>query len=316
MTLAPDSFTILLMAYGSPNSVEEVGDYLTDIRGGRKPTMEEVERLKERYRRVGGKTPLLKITNSQARALEDRLLSENIRAKVYVGMKHWRPFIRETVSVIVAEGSSSILGVALAPHYSRLGIGGYEGAVERALGSVPGPPSFRMVRNWHDQPALISAWSRRVREGLRKLPNPSKAIVLFTAHSLPKRMVSEDDPYQIQLSETCRLVAREAGLKTWDFAFQSAGNPREDWLGPHLSGMIADLAGSGVEEILVCPVGFVSDHLEILYDLDVEAKEQARSLGARLERTASLNDDPEFIAALVSVVRSNLAEAAEIRLGT
>ncbi len=304
------------MAYGSPDSLDDVEDYLTHIRGGRRPTVEEVEHLKERYRRVGGKTPLLEITNSQARALEARLLSERMPAKVYVGMKHWHPFIQETVGQMVAEKARSVLGIALAPHYSRLGIGGYAGAVERALGSVRNPPSFRMVKNWHDQPPLISAWSRRVWEGLRKLPDPAKPVVLFTAHSLPKRMVPGDDPYAVQLTETCGLVAREAGLKLWDFAFQSTGTPREDWLGPHLAGKIAELAGSGVKEILVSPVGFVSDHLEILYDLDVEAKEQARSLGVKLERTASLNDNPEFITALASVVTSKLAEVSENPLST
>jgi protoporphyrin/coproporphyrin ferrochelatase len=291
---------VLLMAYGSPNSLDEVGEYLRQVRGGRLPTPEDVERLRDKYRQVGGQTPLLKITLAQAKALEEKLQSQQFDSKVYIGMKHWHPFIEDVVEKIVNDGAPSIIGLALAPHYSKLSIGGYVDAVRRGLARTTRPVPFNMVESWHDQQSLITAWSRRVHDGLEKFDEPSKPVVLFTAHSLPKRFVQDDDPYWTQLQETSQLVASRSGIKSWDFAFQSAGNPIESWMGPSIKEKITELTGRGFRELLVCPVGFVSDHLEILYDLDIEAKNYASSLGARLERTASLNDDPEFINAIAS----------------
>jgi protoporphyrin/coproporphyrin ferrochelatase len=291
---------VLLMAYGSPNSLDEVGEYLRQVRGGRQPTNQEVELLRERYRQVGGQTPLLKITPAQAKALEEKLQSQQLGSKVYVGMKHWHPFIEDVVEKIATDGAASIVGLALAPHYSKLSIGGYADAVRRGLAKTRRPVSFTMVDSWYDQPSLISALAGRIRGGLEKFDEPSGAVVLFTAHSLPKRFVADNDPYWTQLQETSRLVAARSGIKNWDFAFQSAGHPIESWMGPGIKEKIGELSGKGFHELLVCPIGFVSDHLEILYDLDIEAKSYAASLGARLERTISLNDDPEFIGAIAS----------------
>ncbi len=298
---------VLLMAYGSPNSLDEVGEYLRQVRGGRLPTPEEVERLRERYRQVGGQTPLLKITLAQAKALEEKLRSERFDSRVYVGMKHWHPFIEDVVEKIPSDGAPSIIGLALAPHYSRLSIEGYADAVKRGSAKTARPVPFTMIESWHDQQSLIAALSRRVLEGLEKFDEPSKAVVLFTAHSLPKKFVQGGDPYWSQLEETSQLVASKSGIRSWDFAFQSAGHPIDSWLGPNIKEKIAELSGKGFRELLVCPVGFVSDHLEILYDLDIEAKGYASSLGARLERTVSLNDDPEFINAIASRLRPLLS---------
>ena len=298
---------ILLMAYGSPNSLDEVGEYLRQVRGGRSSTPEEIERLTERYRQVGGQTPLLKITLAQAKALEERLQSERLDSPVYIGMKHWHPFIEDVVEKIVSDGSASIVGLALAPHYSRLSIGGYSDAVRRSLASIGRRVPFAMVESWHDQQSLISALSRRVRDGLGKFDDPYSAVVLFTAHSLPKKFVADDDPYWSQLQETSQFVANKSGIRSWDFAFQSAGQPIESWMGPSIKEKIAELSGKGFRELLVCPVGFVSDHLEILYDLDIEAKSYAASLGTRLNRTGSLNVDPEFIDAIASRLRPLLS---------
>jgi len=298
---------VLLMAYGSPNSLEEVGEYLRQVRGGRLPTPEEVVRLQDRYRQVGGQTPLLKMTLAQAKALEEKLQSERIDSKVHVGMKHWHPFIEDVVEKIVTDGAASVIGFALAPHYSRLSIGGYADAVRRGLARTERPVAFTMVESWHDQQSLITALSRRVCDGLEKFDEPSRALVLFTAHSLPKKSVADNDPYWSQLQETSQLVASKSGIKSWDFAFQSAGHPIDSWMGPGIKEKITELSGRGFRELLVCPVGFVSDHLEILYDLDVEAKGYAASLGTRLERTASLNDDPEFINAIASRLRPLLS---------
>jgi ferrochelatase len=215
-------------------------------------------------------------------------------------MKHWHPFIEDVAEKIVSDGAPGIIGLALAPHYSKLSIGGYADAVKRGLARTDRPLPFTMVESWHDQQPLITALSRRVHEGLEKFPIPSNVVVLFTAHSLPKKFVQVDDPYWRQLQETSRLVASKSGIKSWDFAFQSAGHPIDSWMGPSIKDQITELSGKGIRELLVCPVGFVSDHLEILYDLDIEAKSYALSLGTRLERTASLNDDPEFINAIAS----------------
>jgi len=291
------------MAYGSPNSPDEVGPYMSQVRGGRQITPQEVYDLKERYRLVGGKTPLLSITLAQAKALRSKLASDETRFPVYVGMKHWHPFIEDTVQEIIKDGADSIIGVALAPHYSRLSIGGYEDAIVRGLSKGATKIPLTMVKSWHTNQSLIEALSTRVRDGLDKMQRPGEVPVLFTAHSLPKRLVQSDDPYEKQLFETSSLVADSAGIKHWSFAFQSAGDPKENWLRPQIHEQINKLARDGFSEILVCPVGFVSDHLEILYDLDIEAKQQAKSLGVRLERTMSLNDDPGLIQALASVVR-------------
>jgi len=276
---------------------------MSQVRGGRQITPQEVYDLKERYRLVGGKTPLLSITLAQAKALRSKLASDETRFPVYVGMKHWHPFIEDTVQEIIKDGADSIIGVALAPHYSRLSIGGYEDAIVRGLSKGATKIPLTMVKSWHTNQSLIEALSRRVRDGLDKMQRPGEVPVLFTAHSLPKKMVADDDPYEKQVFETSNLVAGSAGMKHWDFAFQSAGDPKENWLGPQIHEQINKLARDGFSEILVCPVGFVSDHLEILYDLDIEAKQQAKSLGVRLERTMSLNDDPGLIQALASVVR-------------
>ncbi len=309
--MVEEHIAVLLMAYGSPNSLEEVAEYLRQVRGGRSTTPAEVERLRDRYRKVGGQTPLLKITLAQASALQARFDSDRIPARVHVGMKHWHPFIEETVQNVVSEGASSIVGLALAPHYSKLSIGGYEEAVHRGLDKTKAVP-FSMIKSWHTQPHLIQALAQRVRTGLDTMEKPSDAALLFTAHSLPKRLVSEDDPYLAQLNETSRLVADQAGAGFWDFAFQSAGEPADSWLGPQIKEKIAELSGKGFREILVCPVGFVSDHLEILYDLDIEAKEYGRSLGVRVARTQSLNDDPEFISAIAETVKPFLSSMVAI----
>ena len=298
---------VILMAYGSPNSLDEVGDYLAQIKG-RRASPAEIEHLQDRYRQVGGKTPLLKITRSQARALEQKLHAEGVPVKVYFGMKHWHPFIEDTVQDVVRDGANHLIGIALAPHYSKLSIGGYENAVRRGLAKQRRNIPYTMVRSWHIEHHLINALSIRVQASLRKLNSPSKAAVLFTAHSLPKRTVMPDDPYQNQLLETSRLVAEQARVGYWDFAFQSAGEPTDAWLGPQLREQIVKLSEAGFKrEILVCPVGFVSDHLEILYDLDIAAKKFAESLDIRLERTPSLNDDPDFINALASVTKSSVS---------
>src|SRR6266436_1887268 len=296
------------MAYGSPNSLDEVGDYLSQVRGARGSSPDEIEHLKQRYRRVGGRTPLLEITRSQADALEKKLLREGMRARVSFGMKHWHPFVEDVVEKISTDNPPILVGLALAPHYSKLSIGSYEDSVRRGLARKHSNVPFVMVKSWHTEPSLITALSTRVSKGLSEMRGSQRIIVVFTAHSLPLRAVFDDDPYQAQLLETSQLVAKEARVTDWDFAFQSASGPTGTWLGPSLKEKISEFSNKGIKQVLVCPVGFVSDHLEILYDLDVEAKEYANSLGIALARVSSLNDDAMFIEALAAVVRPLLTE--------
>jgi protoporphyrin/coproporphyrin ferrochelatase len=285
------SDAVVLMAYGSPSGPEDVRPYLEDVRGGRPVSDEAVEELAERYRRIGGRSPLDDVTEAQRAALESEL-----RVPVFVGMKHWRPRIAEAVDSALAGGATRILGLVLAPHYSRLSVGEYRGRLDAAVG---GRAEVVLVESWHDHPGFVDIVADRVRG--------TDAWVVFTAHSLPERILADGDPYQEQLLETSRLVAERAGLERWSFAFQSASATGEPWLGPDVLEELPRLHEAGVRKVLVAPVGFVSDHLEILWDLDVEARERAGELGLELERIESLNDDPAFVRALAELAEERLA---------
>jgi ferrochelatase len=274
------------MAYGSPSRPEDVRPYLEDVRGGRPVSDEAVEELAERYRRIGGRSPLDDVTEAQRVALEREL-----DTPVFVGMKHWRPRIAEAVEAALEAGATRIVALVLAPHYSRLSVGGYRDRLEEALS---GRAELVLIESWHDEPAFLGVLAGRVRG--------TDAWVVFTAHSLPERILADGDPYRDQLLETSRLVAERAGLKRWSFAFQSASATGEPWLGPDLSEELERLSGEEVRSVLVAPVGFVSDHLEILWDIDIEAREKAEELGVELRRIDSLNDDPAFVRALTNVV--------------
>ena len=281
---------VILMAYGSPATPEDVPAYLADIREGRQVSQEAIDELTERYRRIGGSSPLEEITEAQRAALEREL-----GLPVFVGMKHWRPRIAEAVEAALAGGAETIVGLVLAPHYSRLSIAGYRERLESAL---EGRAELLFVESWHDHEPFLDLLAARVRG--------FAGAVVFTAHSLPERILQDGDPYHDQLLETSRLVAERAGLADWSFAFQSASASGEPWLGPDIVEELDRLAANGVRRVLVCPVGFVSDHLEILWDLDIEARERAAELGLELDRIESLNDDPAFIRALAELVRQRL----------
>jgi protoporphyrin/coproporphyrin ferrochelatase len=278
---------VVLMAYGSPSEPEDVRPYLEDVRGGRPVSDEAVEELAERYRRIGGRSPLDDVTEAQRAALEREL-----GVPVFVGMKHWRPRIADAVEAALAAGATRIVGLVLAPHYSRMSIGGYRERLEEALA---GRAELVLVESWHDEPAFVEVLAKRVRG--------TGAGVVFTAHSLPERILADRDPYRDQLLETARLVAEKAGLQRWSFAFQSASSTGDPWLGPDVLDELGRLRAEGVERVLVEPIGFVSDHLEILWDLDVEGRERAEELGLEWARTESLNDDPAFVHALADLVR-------------
>jgi ferrochelatase len=284
------SDAVLLMAYGSPSRPEDVRPYLEDVRGGRPVSDEAVEELAERYRRIGGRSPLDDVTEAQRSALEREL-----GVPVFVGMKHWRPRIGEAVESALGAGATRIVGLVLAPHYSRLSVGEYR---ERLEAAVAGRARVVIVESWHDHPGFIDVLGDRVRG--------TGAWVVFTAHSLPERILADGDPYRDQLLETSRLVAERAEVEHWSFAFQSASTTGEPWLGPDILDELDRLREAGETNVLVAPVGFVSDHLEILWDLDIEARERADELGLELNRIESLNDDPAFIRALAELAEERL----------
>ena len=278
---------VVLMAYGSPTELSDIRPYLEDIRGGRPVSDEAVEELTERYRRIGGRSPLDDVTEAQRSALEQEL-----ELPVFVGMKHWRPRIGEAAGLAVAGGADVVVGIVLAPHYSKLSVEGYRERLEEGLA---GRAELRFVESWHTHEPYIAVLADRVRG--------TDAHVVFTAHSLPARILDEGDPYRDQLLETSQLIAERAGLDSWSFAFQSESRTGEPWLGPDILDELDSLEARGVERVLVCPVGFVSDHLEILWDLDVEGRERAAQLGLELERIESLNADPVFIRGLADLCR-------------
>jgi ferrochelatase len=289
---------VVLMAYGSPTRPEDIPAYLEDIRGGRPVRPEAVAELAERYRRIGGSSPLNEITERQRAALE-----HDLGVPVYVGMKHWTPRIADAVDRALEEGAERIVGLVLAPHYSGISIGGYRDRLEDGVGSRA---ELVMIESWHDHKPFVEILAERVGE--------TDAHVVFTAHSLPARILDQGDPYKDQLLETSRLVAERAGVASWSFAFQSASPTGEPWLGPDILEELDDLYARGVRKVLVAPVGFVSDHLEILWDIDVEAREKADELGLELDRIESLNDAPEFARALSVLVEQVLDEPTRIEV--
>jgi len=287
---------VILMAYGSPERVADVPAYYADIRGGRPIAPEHLADLVARYRSLGieDSNPLNAITETTRAALE-----EELGLPVLTGMKHWTPRIAEAVEAALANGAQRLVGLVLAPHYSRLSIGGYRKLLDEA---VADRADVVFVDSWHDEQGFVSFLADRVRD--------TDAHVVFTAHSLPARILDEGDPYRDQLLETAQLVADSAGVEDWSFSFQSESPTGEPWLGPDILDHLADLSARGIERVLVCPVGFVSDHLEIRWDIDTEAQDKARELGLELDRIEMPNDDPRFVRILGDIVRSRLAAIA------
>ena len=301
---------VLLMAYGGPDSLDEVEPYVMDIRGGRPVSEHFIEEIKERYRRIGGKSPLLELTRTQARALEKELTDQGVSNRTFVGMRHWQPRIREAVDEIRFAGLSDVVALCMAPQYSEMSIGAYFGRYREALSEFGLAWKTIYIESWHDHPLLLQAFAQKAREALSRFPAEVRPDVpiLFTAHSLPERILSSSDPYDCQVKETAARVAQRLDQSRWVFAYQSQGHSAEKWLGPKVEEILERLASEGVENVLVAPIGFVSDHVEVLYDVDVHFRERAASLGLRLERCASLNDDPLFIRAMAATVRTHLQQ--------
>lgn len=296
---------VLLMAYGTPEHLSDVGPYYRDILGGREPSPEAVAMLTERYRAVGGRTPLLEITRSVADLLEQRLNRGGGDASwhVYVGMKHWHPYIAEAVENIVSDGIDELVALPLAPHYSRMSTGGYRDAVAHSMAQASSSPPTRFIESWHANPQFTALIAQRIRDALaRPDAAPSDVEILFTAHSLPARIIDEGDPYPEELAESAAAVAQAAGIASWRFAYQSAAKTGTPWLGPDILEGIEEIAREGGKNVLVVPSGFVCDHLEILFDVDVTAKRAAESLGVRLSRIEMPNDSPDSVEVLFDIV--------------
>ncbi|PUA35673.1 ferrochelatase [Paenibacillus elgii] len=297
---------VLVMSYGTPESLDQVEAYYTHIRRGNPPTPEQLKDLTDRYEAiVGGFFPLRENTDKQVQALEARLNEKypDTTFVCYQGLKHASPFIEDGVERMVQDGITEAVGVVLAPHYSVMSVGGYIKRAQEKADSLG--LSMRFVKSYHLHPALIEALVQRVEEGLNRFEGVAKDAVkvIFTAHSLPEKILEMKDPYPDQLLETSKAIAERCGITHWQFGWQSAGQTGVPWLGPDILDVLHTVKKEKqAEHVLICPIGFVSDHLEVLYDLDIEAQKTARELGLRLERTRSLNTDPLYMETLSDVV--------------
>lgn len=308
--MAKRKIAVLVMAYGTPHTLDEVEAYYTHIRRGRKPSEEALADLVARYEAIGGCSPLFARTLQQVKALEDQLnqQDQDIQYTAYLGMKHISPFIEEAVEQMAQDGIKEAVGLVLTPHYSTMSVGSY---LERAQESCQAHGiKLHAIHDWYRLKEFIDTLALRLQNTLIQLNTMPimQQRVLFSAHSLPKRILDMRDPYPQQLKETCELVAQRTSLPVWSFAWQSAGKSGEEWLGPDLLTMLDQLAAEGVKGVVSCPIGFVSDHLEILYDLDIEAKQHANQLGITWLRTPSLNADSQLITGLANMIMNRIKE--------
>ena len=297
---------VLLMAYGTAQGADDVLRYYTHIRHGRPPSPEQLSDLAARYQAIGGISPLAAITEKQARALEIALNARHGPGafRVFMGMKHSPPFIADAVHAMADAGIAQAVGLVLAPHYSSMSVGAYIAEAESAIEKLGQPFEFRPIRSWAANPWLIGLLHQRINEAGRLFTSEEQKNlpIIFSAHSLPERILQNNDPYPEELRHTGDLVAQSMGTTNYTFSWQSAGRTQDKWLEPDILDKLSAMSSEGLRQAIICPCGFVSDHLEVLYDLDIEAKAHARQLGMHIERTRSFNDDPDFIDMLASLV--------------
>lgn len=297
---------VLVMAYGGPNSIDEVEPYLLDVRGFRPTPPEVVAEIKSRYHAIGGRSPILERTEAQARALQTALDGNGSAFTTIVGMRHWRPRIRTALARFDNMGARGVVGLVMAPHYSRMSIDLYFQQVEEARGGLEVAP----IREWHLLPGYLDALADRVRDGIAQFPAEVRddVAVIFTAHSLPQRILEWGDPYPEQLAATVQAVLPRIGSRQHRFAYQSAALTRDPWLGPDTTTVLDELAAAGHRDILVAPIGFTCEHVEVLYDLDIELRRHAEGRGVRVLRTVMVNDHPAMMTALAGLVRDTAAQ--------
>ncbi len=299
---------VLLMAMGGPDCLENVAPYLNDVRGGRPTAPELVEEIRQRYRVTGGKSPVLGITRDVALALEQRLnAAGDARYRCYVGLRHWHPFIKETYAELLEDFPERVIGLCMAPQYSSLSIGAYMKKVEDARAELASETPISFVRSWHRHPRLIAAIVDNVQQTLLRFPVDvrSRVPVLFTAHSLPERVVAMKDPYPNEVRATAQAVCAQLGSQPTRFAYQSQGRSGEKWLGPSVEETVVELAQDGHRHVLVAPIGFICDHVETLYDIDIELKQMAQTKSIQLERIPMLNASASLIDIVTSVVEAH-----------
>lgn len=300
------------MAYGGPANLDELPGYLADIRSGRPTNKAVLNEMRRNYELIGGKSPLLEITKQQGAALEKLLNADGPHYRVYYGMRHWAPWIEETVRDMLEDGIERGIALVLAPHYSSMSIAKYHHKVEAGLEMFGGKIDFEYVNSYNTAPKYIQALVERVQEGIARWPEAERdsVHVVLSAHSLPVRILNMGDPYQEQLFETAQLIVQGVGLRDdqWSWSYQSAGRSPEPWLGPQIENHVADLAAKGVRGIVSVPIGFTSDHVEMLFDIDIKAQEVARQHGVRLERPPALNADPLYIETLAELVTERAAK--------
>ena len=324
MTMAPQDpdrsdnhWGVLLLAHGAPDRLADIPEFLLNVRGGRPLPEAAVEEVIERYARIGGGSPLLELTNRQAEVLAGslnrvRAMHELPPVPVFVGMRNWKPFIAESVERLAADSVERVIAVCLAPQNSRTSVGLYRKHLEEAVEKFAPGLEVEFVESWHDNEKLIAAFRDKISRALDRVRRVADADVpvIFTAHSVPERTIAAGDPYATQVGETAGLVARTMSLVNWTVAFQSQGMTAEPWIGPTVESKIDELAAQGHRHVLIAPVGFVSDHLEILYDIDVVFHEYGKARGVTVWRSESLNDSPLFIAALASLVSARVGPLA------
>jgi protoporphyrin/coproporphyrin ferrochelatase len=298
---------LLVMAYGGPNSLEEVEPYLMDVRGYRATSPEIVHEVRERYRQIGGRSPILERTQAQANALQAILNEHGEDFRVFVGMRHWRPFIPDTLAGMRAQGIERTVGLVMAPHYSRMSIQAYFNKIEEAKSGM----QVARIHDWHLLPEYLDALAERVRAALERFPEAVRADVpvIFTAHSLPERILEWGDPYPLHLLATTEALKDRLGPRPYEFAYQSAAISNDPWLGPDASEVMERYAAEGRRQMLICPIGFVCEHVEILYDIDIVYQSLAKKLEVQLERIVMLNDSPKMIRGLAGLVRQTAQEA-------
>ncbi len=296
---------LLVMAYGTPEHLDDVKPYLKHIRHGHEPSDEAVKELQNRYEQIGGPSPLHQTTVSQMRGLEAKLNQGGGSYQAFLGMKHWHPHIPEGVKAMAEAGIKEAVAITLAPHYSTMSIAQYLKYVSQGLDEVGRGLTVLCIKSYHDEPLFIDALEETLRQAMARVPDGVRddLPVIFTAHSLPEKILKADDPYRDQLLETCRLLAERFGDLNWRFAFTSQGETKDKWLGPTLAEALDEVAAEGHKAVLAATLGFVSEHLETLYDFDIEGKAEAETRGLAFYRAAALNASDVYIAALAEVVR-------------
>ncbi|MGQ9645892.1 MAG: ferrochelatase [Thermodesulfobacteriota bacterium] len=298
---------LLLLAFGGPRSLQEVEPFLTRMMKGRRPSREQLERVRERYRLIGGASPLLQITQRQAKELERRLTDKGYSFKSYVGMRYGHPSIEETMREILRDGILEVIAVPMAPFQSRESTGAYIEEVKRVQKKIEEGLRVSFVAGWSLHPLFLEAIREKVREGLMGFtPEERKKVhILFTAHSLPKSIV-EKEPYAREIEEAIQGVISGLERHPWGKAYQSRGSGPEEWIGPDVETVLLDLSKKRIEAVLIVPIGFVSDHIEILHDIDIVYREKAKSLGIKLRRTTSLNFSDKFMEALSAIIEEHM----------